>query len=86
MFAITNSDACQVEQDPQPINNWLSSVSLPPNSNTYVTILNECAPSRNKPEETEKDVESDLKQALTDILRDDRLMIAWDMHKCEIWT
>ena len=79
-FAIKNSIAGQLEQDPEPINDRLMSMRLPLKGNTYVTFLSVYAPTMTNPEETKEEFYSDLRQALNKVPKDDRLIIAGDMN------
>ena len=47
---------------------------------TYVTILSVYAPTMTNPEETKEEFYSDLRQALTKVPKDDRLIISGDMN------
>ena len=79
-FAIKNSIARDLEQDPSPITDRIMIMRLPLQKKTFVTIVSVYAPTMTNPEENKEEFYSDLRGTIKNVSITDKLIIAGDFN------
>jgi exonuclease III len=79
-FAIRNSIAQDLEQDPTPINDRIITLRLPLQKNCFVTIVCVYAPTLTNPEGNKEEFYSVLRDTIKTVPATDKLIIADDLN------
>ena len=79
-FAIKNSIASCLEQEPTAINDRIITMRLPLKKNAYATIVSAYAPTMTNPEENKEEFYSKLRETIKEVSIADKLIIAGDFN------
>ena len=79
-FAIRNSIAAQLEQDPVAVNDRIMTLRLPLQKNAYLSIVSVYGPTMTNPEENKENFYNQLRDVIKNINRKDKLIIAGDFN------
>ena len=79
-FAVKNSIAQCLEQDPTAVNERIITMRLPLRKNAYATIVSTYAPTMTNPQENKEDFYSKLRETVKEVSITDKLIIAGDFN------
>jgi len=79
-FAIRNSIAENLEQEPTAISDRIITMRLPLKRNAYATIISAYAPTMTNPEENKEEFYNTLRETVKEVPSTDKLLIAGDFN------